>query len=150
MLQFIYQVVKKVTNSRKIEDLHPVVQEICRKHIEACKGQGIQIIVTNTLRDSEYQEYLYSQGRTRPGNIVTNMRLIGPHGFGLAYDVVPIVKGKAVWNNNRYWRIIGIEGKKLGLTWGGDWKSIVDKPHFEYTGGLKAADLRAGKRPSWW
>ena len=150
MLQFIYQVVKKVINSRKIEDLHPVVQEICRKHIEACKGQGIQIIVTNTLRDSEYQEYLYSQGRTRAGNIVTNMRLIGPHGFGLAYDVVPIVKGKAVWNNNRYWRIIGIEGKKLGLTWGGDWKSIVDKPHFEYTGGLTAADLRAGKRPSWW
>ena len=43
-----------------------------------------------------------------------------------------------------------MEGKKLGLTWGGDWKSIVDKPHFEYTEGLKAADLRAGKRPSWW
>jgi peptidoglycan L-alanyl-D-glutamate endopeptidase CwlK len=137
-------------NSRKIEDLHPVVQDLCRKHIVACKAKGVDIQVTNTLRDAEYQESLYSLGRTKPGNIVTNMQLIGPHGFGLAYDVVPVVKGNAVWNDNRLWNIIGEEGKKLGLTWGGDWKSIVDKPHFEYTGGLKAADLRAGKRPSWW
>lgn len=108
-----------MVNSRKIEDLHPVVREICRKHIEACKRRGLNILITNTLRDSEYQEYLYSQGRLRPGNIVTNMRLIGPHGFGLAYDVVPIVGKKAVWNNNRLWKIIGEEGKKLGLTWAG-------------------------------
>jgi peptidoglycan L-alanyl-D-glutamate endopeptidase CwlK len=137
-------------NSRKIEDLHPVVQELCRKHIEACRNRGVKVLVTNTLRDLEYQQYLYSQGRTRSGKIVTNMWLIGPHGFGLAYDVAPVVEKKAVWNNDRLWRIIGEEGKKLGLTWGGDWKSIVDKPHFEYTGGLKAAELRAGLRPSWW
>ncbi len=137
-------------NSRKIEDLHPTVQELCRKHIESCRKRGIKILVTNTLRDLEYQQYLYSLGRSRTGNIVTNTKLIGPHGFGLAYDVVPVVKGKAVWNNDGLWRIIGEEGKKLGLKWGGDWKSIIDKPHFEYTAGLKASDLRAGKRPSWW
>lgn len=137
-------------NSRKIEDLHPVVQELCRKHIDACAARGVTIQVTNTLRDAEYQAYLYSLGRTKPGDIVTNMKLIGPHGFGLAYDIVPVVDGKAVWDNNKLWAIAGEEGKKLGLTWGGDWKSIVDKPHFEYTGGLTAADLRAGKRPSWW
>lgn len=137
-------------NSRKIEDLHPVVQVLCRKHIAACKARGVDIIVTNTLRDAEYQASLYAQGRTKPGNIVTNMLHIGPHGFGLAYDIVPIIDGTAIWGNDKLWQIAGEEGKKLGLTWGGDWKSIVDKPHFEYTGGLKAADLRAGKRPSWW
>jgi hypothetical protein len=78
------------------------------------------------------------------------MQDIGPHGFGLAYDVVPIVDGEADWDNDKLWQIAEEEGKKLGLTWGGDWKSIVDKPHFEYTGGLKSADLRDGKRPSWW
>jgi peptidoglycan L-alanyl-D-glutamate endopeptidase CwlK len=137
-------------NSRKIEDLHPKLQELCRKHIAACKAKGVDIIVTNTLRDTEYQASLYAQGRTKPGSIVTNMQQIGPHGFGLAYDIVPVVYGKAVWNNPRLWVVIGEEGKKLGLTWGGDWKSIVDKPHFEYTGGLKSAELRAGKRPAWW
>jgi peptidoglycan L-alanyl-D-glutamate endopeptidase CwlK len=137
-------------NSRRIEDLHPVVQELCRKHIEACKARGVIIQVTNTLRDAEYQAYLYSLGRTKPGSIVTNMKQIGPHAFGLAYDIVPVVNGKAQWNNVTLWQIAGEEGKKLGLTWGGDWKSIVDKPHFEYTGGLTAAQLRAGKRPAWW
>jgi peptidoglycan L-alanyl-D-glutamate endopeptidase CwlK len=139
-----------VINSRKIEDLHPKVQELCKKHIEACKARGVTIQVTNTLRDAEYQAYLYAQGRTRAGSVVTNMKEIGPHGFGLAYDIVPVVNGKAQWNNTVLWNIAGEEGKKLGLTWGGDWKSIVDKPHFEYTGGLKSADLRAGKRPAWW
>lgn len=139
-----------MVNSRKIEDLHPVVQELCKKHIDACRKRGVEILVTNTLRDLEYQEYLYSLGRSKPGNIVTNMRRIGPHGFGLAYDVVPLLKGKAVWGDDRLWRIIGEEGLKLNLTWGGNWKSIVDKPHFEYTGGLTAAQLRAGKRPAWW
>jgi peptidoglycan L-alanyl-D-glutamate endopeptidase CwlK len=137
-------------NSRRIEDLHPVVQELCRKHIDACKKRGVEMIVTNTLRDAEYQQHLYSLGRSKAGNIVTNMSLLGPHGFGLAYDVVPIIKGKAVWNDERMWKIIGDEGKNLGLTWGGNWKSIIDKPHFEYTDGLKAVDLRAGRRPTWW
>ena len=114
------------------------------------KKKGIDLIVTSTLRDAEYQAYLYAQGRTRPGNIVTNAKYIGPHGFGLAFDVVPIVNGMAIWNNNSFWKIIGEEGKKLGLEWGGDWKSIIDKPHFQLTEGLSGAQLRAGKRPSWW
>ena len=137
-------------DSRKIEDLHPVVQELCKKHMAACSARGVTIQVTNTLRDAEYQAYLYSLGRTRPGDIVTNMKEIGPHGFGLAYDVVPIVGGKAIWDDNNLWAVVGEEGKKLGLTWGGDWKSIVDKPHFEFTGGLTAEQLRAGQRPAWW
>lgn len=137
-------------NSRRIEDLHPKLQEICKQHIEACREKGVEIQITNTLRDAEYQAYLYSLGRTVKGNVVTNMQLIGPHGFGLAYDIVPIVKGKAVWDDNKLWAVAGEEGKKLGLTWGGDWKSIVDKPHFEYTGGLTAAQLRAGQKPLWW
>lgn len=137
-------------NSRDITALHPRLQSLCRKLIEACKKKGIDLIVTSTLRDAEYQAYLYAQGRTRPGNIVTNAKYIGPHGFGLAFDVVPVVGNVAVWNNNSFWKIIGEEGKKLGLEWGGDWKSIIDKPHFQLTEGLTGAQLRAGKRPSWW
>jgi|GEM_PF-1064842 len=139
-------------NSRKINDLHPRLQRICRKHMEACSKQGVMIIITSTLRDQEYQTHLYNQGRSTPGNIVTNMKQIGPHGFGLAYDVAPVTSdGKTIlWDDAAKWKIIGAEGKKLGLTWGGDWKSISDKPHFELTDGLTAAELRSGKRPEWW
>jgi hypothetical protein len=30
----------------------------------------------------------------------------------------------------------------MGLAWGGDWKSFVDKPHFEMTFGKTTQDLR--------
>lgn len=139
-------------NSRKIEDLHGRLQMLCKRHMEACKRLGVAIITTSTLRDQEYQTYLYKQGRSAPGKIVTNSKLIGPHGFGLAYDVAPVTPdGKTVlWNDAVKWEIIGTEGKKLGLTWGGDWKSLCDKPHFELTDGLTASELRSGKRPGWW
>jgi peptidoglycan L-alanyl-D-glutamate endopeptidase CwlK len=139
-------------NSRKISDLHPYVQKLCQKHIDACAKYGVRVTVTSTLRDQEYQTSLYAQGRTKPGSVVTQVKLIGAHGFGLAYDLAPLSKdgNTILWNDNAKWAIIGNEGKKLGLKWGGDWKTIVDKPHFEMTDGLTYADLRVGKRPSWW
>lgn len=129
-------------NSRNISDLHPYVAGLCNKLMELCKKEGITIQITSTLRDSEYQRYLYEKV---PGS--TNTPLIGAHGFGLAFDVVPIVAGKALWDNQELWNKIGALGKGLGLEWGGDWKSIIDKPHFQFTQGLSSADLRAGKRP---
>jgi hypothetical protein len=36
--------------SRRIDDLHPTVRERCRRLIALCKGRGIGIIVTSTLR----------------------------------------------------------------------------------------------------
>ncbi len=147
-------------NSHKIEDLHPVVQDYCNKHIAACERRGIDVVVTSTLRDAEYQESLYAQGRTKPGSIVTNTKLIGAHGFGLAYDMVPDSipnngKDNPSWDTSNpsilnAFRIIAEEGRKLGAVCGVDWKSIVDRPHYEYTEGLTYSQLREGRRPSWW
>jgi peptidoglycan LD-endopeptidase CwlK len=136
-------------NSRDIKDLHPYVQEMAEKHIQACKNRGVKIILTSTLRDDEYQKTLYNQGRTAPGNIVTNVSVTGAHGIGIAYDVVPVVDGVAIWDNDDYWKIIGEEGVRLGATWGGNWKSFVDKPHFEYSERLNFSEIRSGKRPSY-
>src|SRR5699024_4287317 len=35
-----------------------------------------------------------------------------------------------------------------GFEWGGDWQSIVDRPHIQMTGGLSLAQLQAGKKPN--
>jgi peptidoglycan L-alanyl-D-glutamate endopeptidase CwlK len=129
-------------NSRDISKLHPYVMELCNKLISECTRQGITIQVTSTLRDEEYQRFLFEEV---PGS--TNTPLVGAHGFGFAFDVVPIVNGKAVWGDNSLWTRIGAIGKALGLEWGGEWKSIVDKPHFQYTQGLSGSELRAGKMP---
>ncbi len=41
-------------------------------------------------------------------------------------------------------------GKSLGLSWGGDWKSIQDEPHFElrpdWAKDLSESDMLAGLR----
>ena len=61
-------------NSRKIEDLLPVVRERVEKMIADCEAEGIELLVTSTYRDNFSQAALYAQGRTAPGRIVTNPR----------------------------------------------------------------------------
>src|SRR5699024_5697446 len=42
----------------------------------------------------------------------------------------------------------GQMAEQLGFEWGGRWKSIVDRPHIQMTGGLSLAQLQAGKKPN--
>jgi peptidoglycan L-alanyl-D-glutamate endopeptidase CwlK len=56
---------------------------------------------------------------------------------------VPIVNGQADWKTTAdTWNKIGTVGKSVGFEWGGDWKSFVDKPHFEMQFGNSLAQLR--------
>ena len=59
-------------------------------------------------RTCQEQAKLYAQGRTAPGEIVTEAKPgQTPHEFGLAVDVVLIVDGKEVWDyaNPAYTRL---------------------------------------------
>ena len=135
-------------NSRDLKDLDPYVAGLAKQFIAACKKQGIDLLVTSTYRDNESQDALYAQGRTKAGRIVTNAKAGQSfHNYRIAFDVVPIVNGKPQWNDFRTFQKIGAIGKSVGLDWGGDWKSIKDYPHFQWTGGLSFAQLKAGKRP---
>jgi peptidoglycan L-alanyl-D-glutamate endopeptidase CwlK len=132
-------------NSRQIYDLHPIVQTLCNKFIAACEGAGIDIIITSTYRDFESQNALYAQGRTTAGKIVTNAKAGQSfHNFRVAFDFVPIVNGKAQWNDPALFTKCGGIGKLCGLEWGGDWKK-PDRPHLQYTQGLTFKDFQAGR-----
>jgi peptidoglycan L-alanyl-D-glutamate endopeptidase CwlK len=133
--------------SRSIDDLLPVVKEKVKKFVALCKGDGVELIITSTYRDHESQNALYAQGRTEPGNIVTNAKGGQSfHNYRCAVDVVPIVNGKPCWDSNHpIWQKVGNYGKLAGLEWAGDWIRFKEYPHFQYTGGLTLADLRAGK-----
>lgn len=118
--------------SRNLEDLHPLVIERARELVKLAETDGIEILVTSTLRTFEEQAELFAIGRTKPGNKVTNAKAGESwHNFGLAFDVVPLVNGKAVWDTP-FWNRIGELGKQVGLFWGGDFKTFKDKPHFEF------------------
>jgi peptidoglycan L-alanyl-D-glutamate endopeptidase CwlK len=139
-------------NSRSLDDLHPIVRAMCEQHLLECQQRGIDILVTSTLRDHEAQEKLYQQGRYgNPGLIVTNARGGDSwHNWGMAYDVVPLRHGKPVWGTTgqdlKLWTEVGILGKLCGLEWAGDWVRFREYPHFQYTGGLTLADMKAGRR----
>lgn len=135
-------------NSRKIEDLHPVVAAKAKAFIAAAKKQGIDVLITSTYRDNESQNALYAQGRTKAGRIVTNAKAGQSfHNYQLAFDFVPIVNGKAMWNDHRTFQKLGELGESLGLDWAGRWKSFPEMAHLQWTGGLTLAQLRAGKQP---
>lgn len=132
----------------RIALLEPQIQPLARKLLADAKAQGLDLIVTQGLRTMAEQQALYDQGRTTPGNIVTNAKPGSSwHNFGLAFDVAVVVNGKPTWPNDAaLWKRIGDIGKAAGLVWGGDFKSFVDMPHFEYHPGLTLEQARAGQK----
>jgi len=141
--------------SRDIDLLRPDVAENCRALIALAKLEGREVLVTETVRDEEYQAYLYAQGRTRPGSIITNSPVPTFHSVkaGLAFDICQNVRGRE-YNDEAFWDVVSRIGKALGFTWGGDWK-MVDKPHFQwdahgaYTGSMILAGQYPPEMPRW-
>lgn len=114
--------------------LHPKLQKKLNELEAACKKAGLKIQITECVRTVAEQDALYAQGRTKPGVIVTNApgySYSSMHMWGVAADYCRNDGKKAFDNSDRFFDKVGAIGKKLGLEWGGDWKSPVDKPHFQ-------------------
>ena len=137
-------------NSRDISLLRSDVAANCRIWIRLCSAQGLNVLVTQTVRDAEYQEYLYAQGRTRPGSIITNGKTPTFHWdkAGLAFDFCKNVKGHE-YDDAEFFRKAGAVAKKMGFSWGGDWKSFVDNPHIQWDahGTYTNSMILAGRMP---
>lgn len=149
---------------QRIQLLHPKV----RTEIENIYKNEIVPSLTGraicrfayTLRTFAEQNAIYAQGRTRlfdaKGNrlgVVTKAKGgQSIHNYGLALDIVLIKDNKtASWEDNvdfdkdgkaDWMEVVNIL-KSHGWTWGGDWKSFKDKPHFEKTFGYTWQQLLA-------
>lgn len=135
-------------NSRDPKELLPAARAKCHAFVAKCKSAGIDVIITSTYRDAESQDALYRQGRTAPGQRVTNAAGGDSfHNWRVAFDFVPIVNGKAMWDDLKLWRTCGDIGRQCGLEWGGYWHGFPDMPHMQDAGGLRIADFKAGKTP---
>ena len=119
---------------RDLTMCHPELQEKAEKLVSACKGQGLIIGIGECYRTVEEQDALYAKGRTSPGNIVTYAKgssYSSHHQWGTAFDIYRN-DGKGAYNDSDgFFSRVGEIGRKLGLEWGGDWISPVDKPHFQ-------------------
>lgn len=114
-----------------LSNVHPDLVKV----FEATLGNVINYQIYETLRTLERQKDLLAKGKTQTLN---SRHLADPvTGKCFAVDLVPIDwKDRADWSWETY-RVIGKQIKecaeKVGvkITWGGDWTSFPDGPHFE-------------------
>jgi len=134
-------------NSRDIDELHPTVARGCRELIRRMNAAGYAHVgVSSTYRDHTHQNWLFDQGRSRAGNIVTNARGGQSwHNWRLAFDIFQNIRGQE-WNDSDFFATAGMLWTEMGGEWGGNWTNFPDRPHMQYTGGLTMADHRQGAR----
>ena len=120
-------------NSRDVDLLRPDVAANCKIWLKRCSAAGLQVLVTSTVWDSAYQAWLYEQGRSRPGTIVTNSPTPTFHSdkVGLAFDFCKNVKGQE-YSDPDFFQSAAALAKEMGFSWGGDWKSFPDLPHIQW------------------
>jgi peptidoglycan L-alanyl-D-glutamate endopeptidase CwlK len=151
---------KRAISEQRLAGLHPGLVSRVRAMLDACAQSGLAVMVVEGLRTWEEQDALYAKGRTvspigRRYRVTNAKGGQSFHNFGLAFDIVVLdAVRKGGWDDGHPgWAAAGRVGRQLGLEWGGDWAGFVDRPHFQWRGGLELADCRAlyakGMRAVW-
>lgn len=139
------QLIEKANVRLNNPGMKKIVADKVRYVIAEMHKQGIYVGVAQAYRSVAEQNALYAQGRTAPGNVVTNARGgQSNHNFGVAVDFF-LYDGsitKAKWSVDADFRKVVAAMKKQGFDWGGDWTSFYDAPHFELY------DAVRGQKPS--
>jgi len=123
-----------MTDQERLAQLQPNFAALIVKLIDAVKARGHDLMITQGLRTFDEQNALYAKGRTKPGPKVTYAKGgESYHNYGIAVDFAlkEMVNGSHFPEPHAVWGIIGEEAAKLGLTWGGNFHSLKDKPHVE-------------------
>lgn len=152
---------------QRILSAHPEVRDEAMLILKECdqKLNGrAKVRFTQVLRSFKEQDDLYALGRTvvnsngksasRPmGYKVTNAKGGDSiHNYGFAIDFCLMIDNKeASWDDVKDfdddgvadWKEVVNIFKKYGWSWGGDWSSFIDKPHFEKTFGMSLKTIKS-------
>lgn len=124
---------------------------------------SVTVGVDGGVRTNARQGELYAQGRaqlsdgswvvTDASKVVTNARTVGQskHGSGDAVDLwVMLPSGAPLLFPSQapalfegVYRALGELGESVGLTWGGRWTTLVDRPHFEESPSVSKSSVAA-------
>jgi peptidoglycan LD-endopeptidase CwlK len=124
----------------KLDGCDPILKVKIEKVLKAMDAIDWPMIVTDGVRNVTQQQYLWAQGRTRPGRRVTNadgVIKVSNHQSGKACDCTFLdpETGRPTWDARLPWSTYGECVKAVGLKWGGDWSTVanglVDLPHAE-------------------
>lgn len=128
--------------SRSLDDLAAPVKSAALAMLARCRAAGLEVLIYCTLRSNDEQAALYAQGRTKPGPVLTNAgpgrSMHNPDGQGRAwaFDAVPLVNGKAAWDDAAMVTKMGEIGEACGLEWAGRWRGpLRERVHFQLARG---------------
>ena len=110
-----------------MKGLHPDLIKVVKRAIELTT---VDFTVGETLRTVERQKELVAKGASQT--------MKSRHLTGHAIDLYALKNGGVVWELPLYKEIAKAmlqAAKELGvdLEWGGNWKTLVDGPHFQLT-----------------
>lgn len=122
-----------------LSQLHPQFRQALSVLLDKTAAEGRPFKVFEAFRTPERQRWLYEQGRSRAGGIVTNAKPWESfHQYGLAVDLVLFVNGQWTWSSEgdlgAHWKRLPELAKAAGLrtlTW--------EAPHVEWPVALREA-----------
>lgn len=127
----------------------PRTQELALRLLESLGLADFDARIISGTRSYAEQNALYRQGRYgNKGPRVTNARGgQSNHNFGIAFDIGLFEGGRYLRGNTakettQYDRAGEVAAAIKGLEWGGNWKSLVDRPHYQVATGLKLSEIR--------
>jgi len=138
----------------KIDTLHPLIREEVQRLVDHCNTSvlksDVQMIVTCGNRSFDEQTKLYNQ-KPKVTNAKAGQSI---HNYALAFDFCLVRGGRLIWDVAKDfdgdkvpdWMEVVKVFKAAGYTWGGDFRSITDRPHFEKTFGHTWQQLLAIKQ----
>jgi len=115
--------------SRKSQDrlsgVHPDLVDVVAR---ALSISAVDFVVLEGVRSKSRQEHLFAAKATKTMN--------SRHLTGHAVDLGALVGGSVRWDWPLYYQIADAMKQAAGelgisITWGGDWKTFPDGPHFE-------------------
>lgn len=112
-------------SEKNLVGVHDKLQAVVRL---AATVTDVEFIVTEGLRTLERQKELYAKGASQTMN--------SKHLTGHAVDLTAVIGNEVRWDWPLYAKLAGAmkqAAADLGIkiTWGGDWRSFADGPHFE-------------------
>ena len=140
----------------RIKSMHPLLRdELTAQYLEINRRlpKYVRLRFTHTYRSIEEQNALYDIGRTAKGNKVTNAKGGSSfHNYGLAFDIVILLdkdqngtfESISYAQDEAFFKVVDYF-KLKGWTWGGDFKTFKDKPHFQKTFNNSISDLKTKK-----
>jgi len=113
---------------RNTKALAGVMPELVQLFEAVAAKVDFDLYVVEGLRTKAKQATLVAKGASQTQN--------SRHLTGHAVDIAPFVAGEIRWDwplYNKLALVVKAEARRLGIkvTWGGDWKSLKDGPHWE-------------------